>query len=41
MTFPVTADTESREYQSKRYYFCSTNCAAKFDASPQTYAAKP
>jgi YHS domain-containing protein len=25
------------QYQGKMYYFCSTACKAKFDASPQRY----
>jgi len=26
------------EYQGKTYYFCSTNCKAKFDANPAQFA---
>jgi Cu+-exporting ATPase len=26
------------EYNGRTYYFCSTACKAKFDASPQQYA---
>ncbi len=28
------------DYKGQTYYFCSDHCKAKFDASPQQYAAK-
>ena len=28
------------EYSGKTYYFCSTQCKTRFDASPQQYAGK-
>jgi YHS domain-containing protein len=34
---PAKAPAQS-QYQGKTYYFCSTACKAKFDASPQRYA---
>lgn len=33
---PTKAPAQS-QYQGKMYYFCSTACKAKFDASPQRY----
>ncbi|HEX7970888.1 MAG TPA: YHS domain-containing protein [Thiobacillus sp.] len=31
--------TERRVYQGKEYYFCSPDCAGKFDQAPERYAA--
>lgn len=38
MTISSSDAAESRDYQGKRYFFCSTNCAEKFDANPAQYA---
>jgi P-type Cu+ transporter len=35
---PAKAPAQSL-HEGKMYYFCSTGCKAKFDASPQRYAA--
>ena len=34
---PTKAPAQS-QYQGRMYYFCSTDCKAKFDASPEQYA---
>jgi Cu+-exporting ATPase len=34
---PAKAAAKS-QYEGKTYYFCSTDCKAKFDANPSQYA---
>ena len=37
----MTVETESAKpslHQGRAYYFCSTTCRDKFEASPQAYA---
>lgn len=36
----VTADTPRTEYNGKTYYFCSDDCKAAFEKSPQKYATR-
>lgn len=36
---PKTAKGGSSVYQNQHYYFCNSNCKAKFDANPQKYSA--
>jgi YHS domain-containing protein len=36
---PTRAPAQS-QHQGKLYYFCSTDCKAKFDANPEQYAKK-
>lgn len=31
---PATAGAQTSDYKSTRYYFCSADCKAKFDAAP-------
>jgi P-type Cu+ transporter len=36
---PTRAPAQS-QHQGKIFYFCSTECKAKFDATPEQYAKK-
>jgi YHS domain-containing protein len=36
-----TASAKPSLYQGRVYYFCSTTCREKFEASPDTYARGP
>lgn len=40
MTIDPANAAEHREYQGATYYFCSANCAQRFDADPVRYARK-
>ena len=35
-----TASAKASLHQGKPYYFCSTDCREKFEASPEQYAGK-
>jgi len=37
---PKSPDTQKSEYKGKTYYFCSREDKAKFDKTPDKYAAK-
>ena len=37
MTIAPDTAAASREVDDTTYYFCSTHCAATFDADPQRY----
>ena len=41
MTVTPEAAAASREVAGKTYYFCSTHCAASFDADTDRYATAP
>jgi Cu+-exporting ATPase len=41
MQVEVDAAAASTEYANQFYYFCSTHCQAKFNASPQQYISTP
>ena len=41
MTVTPDSAAASREHDGTTYYFCSTHCAAAFDADPQRYTAAP
>jgi len=34
------SDAEERNFSGKDYYFCSSDCARKFDKDPQEYIEK-
>jgi Cu+-exporting ATPase len=41
MTVTPDSAAASREHDGTTYYFCSTHCAAAFDAEPQRYTTAP
>jgi Cu+-exporting ATPase len=39
MTVDPSSAAATREVDGKRYYFCSTHCAATFDKNPAAFIA--